>query len=160
MPKPSRHSDSGADDVRSELPLSPDRAQCAPMLAAMLMVTDQELRALASGESVIAFVARNTVSEGDEVELTSGSSLPADRLKPAYRRWADAGPPAGPWSAVVESVEPAASLDPVAGASRHVLSESGQGDMVVLRVFASSGPVLSEVAFDARVRSVSGALIP
>jgi hypothetical protein len=130
------------------------------MLAAMLMVTDPELRALASGESVIAFVARGTATEGDEVELLAGGSLPADRLKPAYRRWADAGPPAGVWTAVVESVDPAASLDTVAGASRHVLADVGPGDMVVLRVFGSSGPVLSQVAFDARVESVNAALIP
>jgi hypothetical protein len=126
----------------------------------MLTLSDPELRALAGGESIIAFIPRGTVSEGDELRLASGGPLAADELKPAYRRWADSGPPPGEWSAVVESLSPAASLDPAAGASRHVLVAPGDGDLVVLRVFGVDGPVLSDVAFDARLRSVTGALIP
>lgn len=125
----------------------------------MLTFTDPELRALAEGECVIAFVPRGSVSEGDEVTLSADGPLPVGGLKPAYRRWADAGPPEGTWTAVVESVGTAAALDPIAGAARHILAGPGEGDLVVLRVFGEDGPVLSDEAFDARLRSVDGALI-
>ncbi len=46
--------------------------------------------------------------------------MPAEDLKPAYRRWASLAAPEGPWTAVVVSVDPAALLDPVAGAARHI----------------------------------------
>lgn len=129
------------------------------MLAAVLNVSDPELRALVSGESVIAFVPRGTVAEGDEVELSANGPLRPDQLKPAYRRWADAGVPEGEWTAIVDVVSPAAALDPTAGGTRHILDGHGSGDLVVLRVYGDDGPVLSDEAFDARVRSVTGALI-
>jgi hypothetical protein len=125
----------------------------------MLTVSDPELRALAEGECVIAFAPRGSVTEGDEVGVASSGPLPAGALKPAYRRWADAGPPEGRWTAVVDSIGPAAKLDPIAGASRFVLTAPGDGDLVVLRVYGEDGPVLSDDAFDARVRSITGALI-
>jgi len=124
----------------------------------MLTISDPELRALASGESIVAFVPRMTVTEGDEVELTGNGPVPADHLKPAYRRWADAGPPPGEWTGVVVSVDPAAILDPVAGSARHILAEPGDGDVVLLRVYGSDGAVLGDEAFSARLRSVEGAL--
>lgn len=125
----------------------------------MLSVTDAELRALAEGECVIAFAPRGSISEGDEVELSPTGSVAVGALKPAYRRWADAGPPEGRWTAVVDSVGPAAALDPIAGASRFILTAPGEGDLVVLRVFGEDGPVLGDEAFDARLRSINGALI-
>jgi hypothetical protein len=125
----------------------------------MLTVSDPELRALAEGESVVAFVPRGSVSEGDEVGLSTSGSLPIGALKPAYRRWADAGAPEGTWTAIVDSVGPSAGLDPIAGAARFILAAPGEGDLVVLRVFGTDGSVLSDDAFDARLRSVKGALI-
>lgn len=123
----------------------------------MLAVSNPELRALASGESIVAFVARGTLSEGDEIELTASGPRPAAELKPAYARWAAADAPRG-LSAVVVSVSPAAMLDRRAGAARHILREAGEGDLVLLRVFTAGGPVLSDEAFAARHRSVEGAL--
>ena len=125
----------------------------------MLTVTDAELRALAEGECVIAFAPRGSISEGDEVGLSATGPLPVGALKPAYQRWADAGPPEGRWTAVVDSVGPAAALDPIAGASRFILTAPGEGDLVVLRVFGEDGAVLGDEAFDARLRSINGALI-
>jgi hypothetical protein len=124
-----------------------------------LTLSDPELRGLATGESVVAFVERMTVTEGDEIDLEPGGRLPSDLLKPAYRRWADAGPPPGRWTGVVESVDPAVILDPVAGSSRHLLMVAPEdGDLVLLRVYGAAGPVLGDDAFSARRRSVEGAL--
>ncbi len=123
----------------------------------MLAVSDPELRALAAGESIVAFVARGTLSEGDEIELTASGPRPAEELKPAYERWASVDAPGG-LSAVVVSVSPAAMLDRRAGAARHILRQPGDGDLVLLRVFAGGGPVLSDEAFAARHRSIEGAL--
>ncbi len=124
----------------------------------MLTISDPELRALASGETIVAFVPRMTVTEGDELDLTGGGPLPTDDLKPAYQRWAEAGPPPGDWTGVVVSVDPAAILDPIAGNARHILSEPGTGDVVLLRMYGPDGPVLDEETFAARLRSVEGAL--
>lgn len=104
------------------------------------------------------FVPRGLVTEGDEVEFAAAGSVDAADLKPAYRRWAEAGPPDGAYGAVVVSVNPAGMLDREAGAARHILSSNGAGDLVVLRVFDEHGPVLSDEAFAARIRSVEGAL--
>lgn len=125
----------------------------------MLSISAPELRALATGETVIAFVPRMTVDEGDEVELSPGGPLDVGDLKPAYRRWSALPAPDGSWTAVVVSVDPAAILDPVSGAARHILAEPGTGDLVVLRVYGAEGPVLSDEAFGARRSSVEGAFL-
>lgn len=117
-----------------------------------------DLRGLAAGEIVVAFVERGILTEGDEVDLAPGPSRPEGELRPAYRRWA-AAPPEGAWTAIVAAVHPAALLDPDAGRSRHLLTAAPtHGDLVVLRVFGPGGAVLSDVAFAARRRSVEGAL--
>lgn len=126
----------------------------------MLAMDPAELRALASGEIIIAFAPRGTVDEGDEVELVAGDALPAEALKPAYRRWANSPPPAGDHTGVVVAVVPASILDPVAGAARHIRMAPGDGDIFLLRVFGPDGVVLGDEAFAARRRSVEGALIP
>lgn len=123
----------------------------------MLTVSNAELRSLATGETIVAFVPRGTLTEGDEVELHAGGPAPGRGLKPAYVRWRTATL-AERFNAIVLAVTPAAMLDPVAGAARHILSEPGEGDLVVLRVFGSDGPVLSDTAFAARRGSVEGAL--
>ena len=124
----------------------------------MLTVSDPELRALAEGESVVIFAPRGAVTEGDELELAGAGPLEPGALKPAYRRWADTGPPQVPLSAVAVSVDPAGILDPEAGAARYILANAGEGDVVVLRVFDPDGPVLGDEGFAARRRSVEGAL--
>lgn len=122
-------------------------------------LTDVEARALIAGETVLAFVARHSLSEGDEFAIAAGRAARHDEVKPAYRRWIGSPLPDGEWTAVVEAVHPAALLDPVSGASRHVTTHAGDGDLVVLRVYDEGGaPVLSDAAFEARVRSVEGAL--
>ncbi|HEY5888039.1 MAG TPA: hypothetical protein VIT24_09960 [Acidimicrobiales bacterium] len=124
----------------------------------MLRLPDAELRALASGEVVIAFVPRMTVGEGDELILLPGGPMAAEDLKPAYRRWASHPAPEGTWTAVVVAVDPAALLDVEAGAARHIRAEPGTGDLAILRVFGPEGPVLSDEAFAARVGSIEGAM--
>jgi hypothetical protein len=119
-----------------------------------------DLLALAHGESVIAFVERGVLGEGDEVELRSAGPRPAHEVKPAYLRWADGELPAAAWSGVVVAVHPAALLDPVDGSGRHVLTFVPDGDLAVIRVFRDDEPVLSDAAFAARRGSVEGALRP
>lgn len=124
----------------------------------MLTLPDAEVRALATGEIVIAFVPRMTVAEGDEVALDAAGAMPADDLKPAYRRWAMAPAPDGPWTAVVFAIHSAALLDPSAGSSRHIRTEPGTDDLAILRIYGPDGPVLSDTAFAARVSSIEGAM--
>ncbi len=126
----------------------------------MLPVSHPELRALATGEQVACFAPRATVDEGDEVPLGGAGPAPPGSLKPAYAGWAEIDAPEGHWTAVVVAVHPAASLEPEAGAARHILASApDDGDLLVLRVYGTDGePVLSDIAFAARVRSLEGAL--
>lgn len=125
----------------------------------MVPIPDPDLRALASGEVVIAFVNRGAATEGDELDLHGSGSRPESELKPAYRRWATGSVPGGPWLGIVDRVDPATILDPEAGSSRHILTEAPvAGDVIILRVYGPDGPVLSEDAFVARRASVEGAL--
>ncbi len=125
----------------------------------MVQIPNPDLRALASGEVVVAFVTRGTATEGDEIELAGSGPRDERELKPAYRRWADEPAPAGPWLGVVDRVDPATILDPEAGVSRHILTEAPvEGDVIILRVYGPDGPVLGEDAFAARRSSVEGAL--
>ena len=125
----------------------------------MLTLSGADLQALVEGETIVAFLPRGEVSEGDEVELSARGTRDPSTLKPAYRRWASVRPPRGPWSAVVELVAPVAVLDEEAGSSRHILEKTPlEGDLVALRVYGRHGPVLSDDAFRARRTSVEGAL--
>ncbi len=128
------------------------------MTDATLPLPDPDLRALVTGEVIVAFVAPGSVTPGSEVLLTGSGPRPEAELKPAYRRWARAAPPAGRWSATVEMVTTTAALDPQDGAARHVLTEPEAGDLVVLRVESTMGPVLSDDAFAARRASLEAAL--
>ena len=126
----------------------------------MLLLPVPDLLAVATGESIVAFVARGAVEQGDEVELAGSESRAADQLQRPYRHWTGRDAPAGPWTAVVEEVHPSAALDPVAGAARHVLARVPEGDVIVLRVLRNGEPVLSDVAHSARRRSLDAALAP
>jgi hypothetical protein len=124
----------------------------------VLALPAPDVLALVTGESVIAFVERGTLTEGDELDLViAGDRAPAD-VKPAYRRWCNASLPPGAWIAVVVAVHPAALLDPTAGAARHVLATPADGDIAVLRVYGATRPVLSDDAFAARRTAAEGAL--
>ena len=117
-----------------------------------------DLKALVEGEVVVAFSPRSLVGEGDEVTLEASEPRDRAQLKPAYQRWSDVEV-AGTWTAIVSAVHPATMLDPIAGTGRHILTSIPRGDLIVLRVFDDDGmPVLSDVAFDARRRSLEGAL--
>ena len=61
----------------------------------------------------------------------------------------------GEWPAVVVRLIDAGTLDPGAFAARHVLAGHPGGRVAILRVSDAGGPVLSDVAFDARARSAS-----
>ena len=122
-------------------------------------LADVEARARIAGEIVVAFVPRHSLTEGDEFPVVAGRLAAPEDVEPAYRRWAGEPLPDGEWIGVVEVVHPAALLDPDSGRSRHVFSRPGEGDLVILRVYDGSGrPVLSDEAFDARVKSIEGAL--
>lgn len=122
-------------------------------------IAHQELLALATGETVIAFVARAAVFEGDEVSLEPGAALPAEEMKPAYAAWSKHPAPEGNWLGVVEAIHPASALDPDSGSSRHVRAgRPDHGDLAVLRVFGPDGPVLGEAAFAARRSAVDGSI--
>jgi hypothetical protein len=125
----------------------------------MLHLPAPELLGLAAGEIVVAFAARGTVNEGDEVELAPGPSLDPAMVKPAYRRWLQMPLPDATFTAVVIAVDPAQLLDPEAGGARHLrTTPPTEGDLLVLRVSGPDGAVLSDEAFAARHRSVEGAI--
>jgi hypothetical protein len=121
-------------------------------------VRGSDLRALASGESVVLFVAPGTAAPGDRIDLVAGLEDDPEGLAPAYRRWADRSPP-GSWSAEVIEVHDVTAFDPAALQARHIRSATPpDGALAVLRVSGPRGPVLGDVAFAARLRSVHGAL--
>lgn len=117
-----------------------------------------DLRAVASGESIVAFVPPGTAAAGDSVRLVAGEPRPAGELGPAYRRWADLPVP-GEWSALVHEVHPVSAFDPVRLGARHVLAAAPPGgDVLVLRVSGAEGPVLGDESFAGRLGSLSAAL--
>lgn len=124
----------------------------------MLDLAQAEARALIAGEIIVAFADRGTVTEGDEVSIAVTGELADESVKPAYRRWSREPLPDGPWSGVVESVDPATILDPQAGLSRHLRTSARPGDVVVIRIYGPDGPVLTDAAYEARRKSVEGAL--
>lgn len=116
-----------------------------------------DLRAVASGESVVAFVAPGTAAPGDRIVLAGLGPRPAGDLAAAYRRWADRPIP-GAWSAAVTEVHPVTTFDQDRLAARHVLARAPDAtEALVVRVFADDGPVLGDDAFAARVRSLHAA---
>ena len=127
-------------------------------MQSVLTIPVVDYMALISGEVIMAETGRGEITEGDEYELTVGGMRPPEEVKPAYRRWVNLPPPEGSWTGVVIAVHPAQAFDAASGASRHVLARPPKGDVVIVRVFGEDGPVLSEVAFEARVRSLEGAL--
>ena len=124
----------------------------------ILTLPNPDLRALIGGETLVAFAPPGTVAAGQHVTLAGGGPRPAAELKPAYRRWADVELPPGDWTASVDRAVPAASLDRADGAARHILTEAGDGQLIVLRVYGNGRPVLTDTAFAARLKSLESAL--
>ena len=124
----------------------------------MLKLPGPDALALIAGESVVAFVDRGELTEGDKRQLSVAGTRGAHDVKPAYRRWLDAPTPDGVWLAIVTDVHPAALLDPQAGSSHHVLMSPGHGDLTIVRVYQEAQPVLSDETFESKRRSVQGAL--
>ena len=117
-----------------------------------------DVRAVASGESIALFAPRGSVAAGDRLDLVGTRPRPERELVAAYRRWADRPVP-GTWEATVVEVHPLEAFDAERLRARHVLADPPAGaDLVVVRVFGEDGPVLSEVSFAARLRSVCAAL--
>lgn len=124
----------------------------------MLLIPMPDLFGLVTGEIVVAESERGGLTEGDEFEFAVGPARAAADVKPAYREWLERSLPPGSWTGVVVAVHPAQAFDAATGWSRHLLDGVPHGDLVVLRVYGDDGPVLSDVAFEARVRSLEGAL--
>lgn len=117
-----------------------------------VQVPRARFRALVTGE-VVTLPDASGLDVGTDVELHDGGHDQGP-LKRAYRRWADR-PVTGAWTAHVEAIVDADSLDPRAFAARHVLARHPQGPIAMLRVSGPDGVVLSDVAFAARLRSAS-----
>ena len=116
-----------------------------------------DLRAVASGESIVLFAPRGSVTAGDRLDLAGTRPRPERELAAAYRRWADRPVPGRWWATVVE-VHPLETFDTERLRARHVLAEAPAGaDLVVVMVSGDEGPALSEVSFAARLRSVHDA---
>ncbi len=120
----------------------------------MTPIADPELRGLAAGETVVAFVPAGAAEVGATLTLTGAGPLDPADLKPAYRRWATEPAPSGPWTALVVAVYPVTPLLRDRAAGRHLRATMPDGDALVLRVAGTAGPVLSDAAFTARVRSL------
>lgn len=120
----------------------------------IVLLPNPDLRALATGETIVAFVARGAVSSGADIGLAAAGPRPPDELRPAYQRWADVEVPAGDWTASVDDVLPAADLDPIDAASQHILARLGRGDVIVLRVHRDGAPVLTDDVYAARRTSL------
>lgn len=117
-------------------------------------VTSALLHGLASGEVVILPDAAG-LSRDDAIVLVDDGP---DRIRiaPPYDRWSEE-PVEGTWSATVVAVEQATAFEAHAFASRHLVARHPGGSVAVLRVSTEAGPVLSDVAFSARLRSIEGA---
>jgi len=124
----------------------------------VIALSEAEIHALAAGAVVATFVERGTLTEGDEIDLRSAESADRDDLQPHLRSPMIVKEPVGRFTAVVESVNPAAILDPVAGAALHARVIPGDGDLVILRVYGADGAVLDESAFSEMRSAVEGAL--
>lgn len=124
-----------------------------------MLIPHQDLIALATGESIIGFVERGRVSEGDEVSLEAGPPIDPNDLKAPYRGWTHHPAPAGEWIGVVEAVHPVTALDSDSGAGRHIhRTRPDHGDIAVFRVYGPDGPALGDEAYAAGRTAVDGAI--
>ncbi|MGI9609982.1 MAG: hypothetical protein ACR2NL_06780 [Acidimicrobiia bacterium] len=110
-------------------------------MADRLVVPEEDLKALAGGERIVAFASRHEVDLNDELELVAGI-LPDD----------SATLPAGLVGLVV-GLQPAASMS--GDASVIALPGDVQdGDAVILRVFVGTEPALTDAEFESRRAAV------
>jgi len=116
-------------------------------MADELRVPDPDLLALARGETIVAFAERHAVGLNDELDLTPSGPRPDDGLSARGVELNALGPPAENLTGLVVGLQPAASLAGPRGTEHHVLAEAPEGDVAILRVFTSEGPVLTDEAF-------------
>jgi hypothetical protein len=121
-----------------------------------LSVADSDLRGLVGGETIVALTNGDRPTPGTRLLLVGGEPRDPGDLKPAYRRWAGSPCP-GRWKAEVVDVAPVSAFDADAFRARHLLDDPDAEWVVVLRVLGPEGPVLSDEAFRARVRSLEQA---
>jgi hypothetical protein len=124
-----------------------------------MLIPHQDLIALTTGESVIGFVERGSVFEGDEVPLEAGPAIDPQDLKDAYHAWIHHPVPTGEWIGIVEAVHPVTSLDSESGAGRHIhRTRPDHGDIAIFRVYGPDGAALGDEAYAAIRTSVDGAI--
>ena len=115
-------------------------------MASELTLPMPDLWLLASGKSVVAFASRHAVDLNDELELTPGPPRPAAELK------AEPGvvePSAlDDVTALVMGVQPASSLSPES--DNNFLTILPEGDVLILRVYRGTRPVLDDAEFEAQ----------
>jgi hypothetical protein len=133
---------------------------------ATLSIWPSVLHALVQGEQIAVLVdAEPTV--GAELSLTADATGERpELLKPAYRRWAGDAADLGAPTATVVGTAPVDAATAGAVAGKAIWTE-GYGDalagpgrwVAALRVRGEGGdPVLSDVAFDSRLKGLVGEL--
>ena len=114
----------------------------------------QDLEALATGKTIIAFAGRHEVDLNDELELVASGSRAVGELSSRYARPAPPGPPPVGLVGLVVGLQPATSLGGPTGTGIHILNEVPDGDAVILRVFVGDTPVLADPEFEIRRAAV------
>lgn len=120
-------------------------------MAERLELPDQDLQALATGRTIVAFGERHAVGLNDELELIATGPRPAAEV--SDETLAAGGAPPDGLVGLVVGLQPAASLSDAAG-DHHILTATPDGDLIILRVFADSGPVLGDAEFEQRRAAV------
>lgn len=123
-------------------------------MADVLELPDQDLQALAGGTVIVAFAPRHAVDLNDELELVPIGARPVSDLSPTHTGPTDAGPPTGEFTGLVVGLQPAASLASNEGTAHHILAIVPEGDAVILRVFSTQGPVLTDEQFTERLTAI------
>lgn len=123
-------------------------------MADRLVLPDQELAALVTGEVIVAFAPRHDVDLNDELELIAGRPRATSELSGEPDDSTPSGLTLADVSGLVVGLQPAASLVGPAGADLHILGQEPDGDAVILRVFVGNEPVLSDAEFEVRRAAV------
>lgn len=116
-------------------------------MTSSLVVPLPDLSLLATGASVIAFSPRHEVNLNDELELSAGRIRNDSELRPGW----GPGPHEGTNEkliALVMGIQPASSLS--ADAASSFLTSVPEGDLLILRVYRGSQPVLEDGEFEER----------
>lgn len=123
-------------------------------MADRLAIPDPDVLALATGETVVAFVPRNSVDLNDELELEPVGRRSPGELAETHAHLATSGTETVNATALVVGLQPAASLAGGDGAAHHILASVPDGDIAILRVYTDRGPVLTDDEFEARREAI------